>query len=285
MIQVTNLSKQYDRAEKKALNNVSFTLHDGEMVGLIGQNGAGKSTLLKLLCKFITPTTGNVEFDNRDIMSGSNYLDDVGILLEPVFFPHLTAYENLAFYLDIHGKKKNKSEIDGMLDIVGLLKNKNEKPGDFSFGMKQRLGLAQALLGDPKILILDEPFVGLDPTGVKELISILKQRVIEKQMQAIISSHQLFELNEICERVLVLHNGELVFDGIPDLNPEITFVLNREYAFDIDCGVELHAKGNQVTVNTSGDQLDLIIGELHKKYNIINLSARKSALEKFFEES
>ncbi len=103
-----------------------------------------------------------------------------------------------------------------MLELVGLLKNKHMKSLEVSlFGMKQRLGLAQALLGNPRILILDEPFVGLDPTGVKELISILKQRVVEKEMQAIISSHQLFELNEICERVLVLHNGELAYDGIP----------------------------------------------------------------------
>ena len=85
MIQVSNLSKQYEKAERIALNNVSFTLHDGEMVGLIGQNGAGKSTLLKLLCRFIRPTSGNVQFDNNNIEDGNNCLHDVGILLEPVF--------------------------------------------------------------------------------------------------------------------------------------------------------------------------------------------------------
>lgn len=285
MISVNNLSKKYSSSQEYALKNVSFHLDDGEMIGLIGQNGAGKSTLLKAICKFITPTEGQILFDGIDIVKNANSLKDVGILLEPVFYPQLTAYENLAFYLDIHGKSEAKVEIDEVLEMVGLLANRNQKPKDFSFGMKQRLGLAQALLGDPKILFLDEPFVGLDPNGVKELIAILKQRVHEKKMQAIISSHQLFELNTICERVLVLQKGELVFDGVPNYNPELTFVLDRAYQMDLDLqGYEI-VSDNEISTTLTGRELDQFMRRLLTKYHIINVIQKKSALEKFFEEN
>lgn len=283
MIEIKSLCKKYHENDKMALDHINFTLHEGEIVGLIGQNGAGKSTLLKSLCKFIRPTNGEILFDGKNIFRNDNYLENVGILLEPVVYPYLTAYENLEFYLNIHGKQSWKSEIDSMLTLVGLIENKDKYPGDFSFGMKQRLGLAQALLCDPKLLILDEPFVGLDPIGIKELIEILHQRVKEKKMQAIISSHQLYELTEICERVLVLHDGKLVYDGIPDYNPEITFVLDREYTNDIDDKFHIHAEKNQIVVTACETELHEIIGEIHKNYRIINIQSRKSVLEKFFE--
>ena len=285
MISVNNLSKKYTNANEFALKEVCFDLDGVEMVGLIGQNGAGKSTLLKAICKFILPTQGKILFDGIDIFKNNNSLKDVGILLEPVFYPQLTAYENLSFYINIHGKVEAKKEIDEVLEMVGLITNRNQKPKDFSFGMKQRLGLAQALLGQPKVLFLDEPFVGLDPNGVKELISILKQRVKEKKMQAIISSHQLFELNTICERVLVLQKGELVFDGIPNYNPEITFILDDKYRGDLDIQECKIVSESAICTTLTGRELDKFIRCIMDKYHIINIIQKKSALEKFFEES
>ncbi len=229
MIEVINLSKKYKKAEEFSLKQADFTLKRGEMAGLIGANGAGKSTLMKTMCKFISPTEGTVKINGEDLYSKDYMLKDVGILLEPVFFPQLSAYENMEYYLKIHGKKEFLPSIEEHLEMVGLLKSRDKKVKSFSFGMKQRLGLALALSGKPKMLILDEPFVGLDPNGMKDLIKILHQRVKEDQIAALVSSHQLHELSAVCERVLVIQKGVIVFDGVPNDSPEITIELDREY--------------------------------------------------------
>lgn len=279
MIRVDNISMKYEKADKYSLSNVSFKIDDGEMVGLIGKNGAGKSTLLKSICKFINPVNGDVYIDGKNIKDEGGCLDDVGILLEPVFFPYMSAYDNLAFYLNIHGKDRFIDEIDDILDLVGLIKNKNQKPTDFSFGMKQRLGLAQALIGNPKKLILDEPFVGLDPVGVKDLINILKDQVKKRKMQVLISSHQLFELNELCNRVLVLYNGELVFDGIPDFSPHLMVTLSDDYKKKIS-GIKL--TDDKRVVEMGMDHVDKNLREIMEYYIIKSIETKKNSLEQFF---
>ncbi len=220
--------------------------------------------------------------DNRNIREVDRCLDDVGILLEPVFFQHMSAYDNLAYYLNIHDKQQYLGEIDDVLDMVGLKKNRDQKPTDFSFGMKQRLGLAQALIGHPRKLILDEPFVGLDPVGVKDLINILKEQVEKNKMQAIISSHQLYELNELCNRVLVLFNGELVFDGVPDFSPHLLVTLENEYG-------NLPAKGVSLTdddrvIEIEMDTVDESLREIMKNNTVRSIETKKNSLEQFFEE-
>lgn len=274
---------KYEKAKKNSLSNISFEIAEGEMVGLIGKNGAGKSTLMKSICKFIIPSEGDIFLDGNNIKNVERCLDDVGILLEPVFFQYMSAYDNLAYYLNIHGKERYLSEIDDILDMVGLKKSRNQKPTDFSFGMKQRLGLAQALIGHPKKLILDEPFVGLDPVGVKELISILQEQVKRNKMLAIISSHQLYELNELCKRVLVLYNGELVFDGIPDFSPHILVTLDREYLKEEKIkGVNV-LENNRV-VEIKMEMVDDALREIMKKYQIKSIETKKNSLEQFFIE-
>ena len=274
---------KYEKAKKNSLSNISFEIAEGEMVGLIGKNGAGKSTLMKSICKFIIPSEGDIFLDGNNIKNVERCLDDVGILLEPVFFQYMSAYDNLAYYLNIHGKEQYLSEIDDILDMVGLKKSRNQKPTDFSFGMKQRLGLAQALIGHPKKLILDEPFVGLDPVGVKELISILQEQVKMNKMLAIISSHQLYELNELCKRVLVLYNGELVFDGIPDFSPHILVTLDREYLKEEKIkGVNV-LENNRV-VEIKMEMVDDALREIMKKYQIKSIETKKNSLEQFFVE-
>lgn len=282
MIQVKDLSMKYEKASKFSLSHVTFEIADGEMVGLIGKNGAGKSTLMKSICKFITPMEGEIVIDGKNIRNEDCCLEDVGILLEPVFFPHMSAYDNLAYYLNIHGKQSYLDEIDDTLDMVGLKKNRDQKPADFSFGMKQRLGLAQALIGRPKKLILDEPFVGLDPVGVKDLIDILQKQVQANRMQVIISSHQLYELSELCDRVLVLYNGELVFDGIPDFSPHLLVGLDREYQSGQIAGVSVTEDAKTVEIEMSG--VDGSLRELMKEYRIHSIETKKNSLEQFFVE-
>ncbi|MCF0124544.1 MAG: ABC transporter ATP-binding protein [Pseudobutyrivibrio sp.] len=283
MISVNNLSMKYEKAKRYSLSNVSFEIGDGEMVGLIGKNGAGKSTLMKSICKFILPSEGEILLDGKNIKASDRCLDDVGILLEPVFFQYMSAYDNLAYYLKIHNKEQYIQEIDDVLNMVGLGKNRDQKPSDFSFGMKQRLGLALALVGHPKKLILDEPFVGLDPVGVKDLISILQEQVKNNKMQAIISSHQLYELNELCDRVLVLYNGELVFDGVPDFSQHLLVDLDKEYANGKDiAGVK--ALEDKKRVEVSMDTIDESLRQIMVDYKIIGVETKKNSLEQFFIE-
>lgn len=281
MIQVKDLSKKYKGANKYSLKNVSFEIADGEMVGLIGKNGAGKSTLLKSICKFITPSDGEIFIGGNNISDKDYRLEDTGILLEPVFFQYMSAYDNLAYYLKIHNKEQYLSEIEETLELVGLSKNKNEKPSNFSFGMKQRLGLAQALIGHPKMLVLDEPFVGLDPVGVKDIITVLKKKVKEECMQAIISSHQLFELDELCERVLVLFNGELVFDGVTDHSQKLLITLDGEYKGDAVDGIE-ETEDNSV-IEASMEEADKVMRYILKNNKVIKIENKKNPLEQFFE--
>lgn len=127
MIEVINLSKKYKKAEEFSLKQADFTLKRGEMAGLIGANGAGKSTLMKTMCKFISPTEGTVKINGEDLYSKDYLLKDVGILLEPVFFPQLSAYENMEYYLKIHGKKEFLPSIEEHLEMVGLLKAETKK--------------------------------------------------------------------------------------------------------------------------------------------------------------
>ena len=281
MIQVKDLSKKYKGANKYSLKNVSFEIADGEMVGLIGKNGAGKSTLLKSICKFITPSDGEIFIGGNNISDKDYRLEDTGILLEPVFFPYMSAYDNLAYYLKIHNKEQYLPEIEETLELVGLSKNRDEKPTGFSFGMKQRLGLAQALIGHPKMLVLDEPFVGLDPVGVKDIITVLKKKVKEEGMQAIISSHQLFELDELCERVLVLFNGELVFDGVTDHTQKLLITLDGDYKGEDVDGIE-ETEDNSV-IEASMEDADKIMRYILKNNKVIKIENKKNPLEQFFE--
>lgn len=181
VIKVENIKKRYRENLPLVLNDISFDLKEGEIVGLIGKNGEGKSTLLKLISKFLNLDGGKIYIKGKDIFNNHNILENVGIHLEPVFFPYLTAYENMVFYLKINNNEKYIYQIDEILELVELDKHKYEKPSSFSFGMKQRLGLAISIIGDPEILILDEPFIGLDPNGINRLINNLKYRVKEKK--------------------------------------------------------------------------------------------------------
>lgn len=208
-LKINDLSKKFVTNDFYSLQNVNLEICAGDIVGLVGRNGAGKSTLLKLIAKSYIPTNGSIEYNGCNIFEKDNILENVGIMIEPVFYPHMTVKENLEFYLDVHRKKKFKKNIDNILELVDLAGKKNSKPETFSFGMKQRLSLAIVLVDEPEFLILDEPFVGLDPYGVQELLEILNGWVQEKSISMLISSHQLNELESICNRFVMLEDGKM----------------------------------------------------------------------------
>lgn len=208
-LKISNLSKKFKVNNFYSLENANLEIMDSDIVGLIGKNGAGKSTLLKLIAKSYLPTSGTIEYNGDNIFKNDYVLRDVGIMIEPVFYPYLTVEENLNFYLAIHGKRQSKKKMDSILELVDLAGKKNDKPETFSFGMKQRLSLAIVLVDEPSFLILDEPFVGLDPYGVSELLAILKDWAQKRNISMIISSHQLGELESICNRFVMMEDGKI----------------------------------------------------------------------------
>lgn len=196
------LSKKY--GNRYAVNRVSMNISRGDIYGLIGPNGAGKTTLMKMIGGFSTPTEGEIkfcdgEFDQRRI----------GTLIEaPGIYPELTAFQNMklkAIALGLY----SKSNIEQILEFVGL-GNENKKTKTFSLGMKQRLGIALAIIGNPDLLILDEPINGLDPQGIIEVRELLKKLSIEKHMTILISSHILEELSKIANVFGIISHGEMV---------------------------------------------------------------------------
>lgn len=209
IIEVKGLGKRYKGNDFYSLKNANFTIEEGDIVGLVGKNGSEKSTLLKLLAKSQNPTEGTVFFNGKDIFKEDNILRDFGIMIEPVFFPQISVEENVKLYLKIHKKEQYQDNIEKTLKLVGLWEAKNRKSVDFSFGMKQRTALALALVTEPLFVLLDEPFVGLDPIGVRNLLDILKQWSKVNKTSMIIFSHQLAELEELCTRYLFIESGTI----------------------------------------------------------------------------
>ncbi len=210
ILETRHLSKKFKN--ELADNDISLHIKRNTVYGLIGPNGAGKSTLLKMIVQLLAPTEGNIIFDGHPISRKD--LDNIGALIEgPALYNNLTVEENLL----VHAKLLNipVSRISEVLEIVDLKKTGKKTAGKFSMGMKQRLGIALALLNNPKLLILDEPTNGLDPFGVKELWDLIAG--FPKQgITVILSSHILSEVAQVIDRIGIINRGELLFEGVPD---------------------------------------------------------------------
>ncbi|NFI39202.1 ABC transporter ATP-binding protein [Clostridium botulinum] len=209
ILNTTNLSKKYKK--DFVVSSVNISIKRGEIYGFIGENGAGKTTFIRMITGLVAPTNGEIKLFSRE---KGDELDNVrkriGALIErPAFYPYMTAYENLeAFRIEkgIPGKEC----IDKILKSVGLYEDKNKKLKNFSLGMKQKLALAIALLGDSEFLILDEPINGLDPMGIKEVRELLKKLNKEKNITMLISSHILGELYQLATCYGIIHKGKLM---------------------------------------------------------------------------
>lgn len=203
------LSKQYKNA--LALDNITMSIKKGEIYGLIGENGAGKTTLIRNITGLAFPTKGEIElFEETDILNLDNQRKRIGCIIEnPVLYNEMSARKNLEIIRTQRGIPGTEC-IDEVLKIVNLEDTKNKKAKNFSLGMKQRLALAIALLGDPEFLILDEPVNGLDPTGIIEFRELLKKLNKEKGITILISSHLLSELHQLATCYGIVHKGRLV---------------------------------------------------------------------------
>lgn len=205
IVETKNLVKKFPN--KLAVNQVNMHIKKGDIYGFIGKNGAGKTTTMKLLLGLIRPTSGEIVlFGNKKLNVGRKM---IGSLIEvPGLYKNCTAYENLKRFSILYGG--NEKDIQEILEMVGLSNTKERKVKDFSLGMKQRLGIAIALLGNPKLLVLDEPINGLDPAGIKEIRDTILRLNKEKKVTFLISSHLLDELSKIVTTYGIVNDGVLV---------------------------------------------------------------------------
>ena len=208
LLETDKLTKIYGK--QKAVNEVNVHLEKGAIYGFIGRNGAGKTTFLKMICGMAKPTSGDITLFGKKNNDRASEMKKIGVLIEdPGIFPGMTAYDNLKLKCKAAGINK-EGYIEDILKTIGLEKVGKKKAGCFSLGMKQRLGIGLALVGDPELLLLDEPINGLDPQGILEVREMLTSLVKERNMTIIISSHILEELSKVATHFGIIDNGVLI---------------------------------------------------------------------------
>lgn len=212
-ISVDNLTKHFK--EIKAVDDLSFTVNEGDVYGFLGQNGAGKSTSIRMLLTLIRPCSGKISIFNKNLSTHRNeILKDVGAVIEkPDLYKYLSAFDNLAIFAKMSGIKPYRSLLLDQLKMVGLEERAFSKVKTFSQGMKQRLGIATALVHDPKLILLDEPTNGLDPQGIADIRNLILKLSREMGKTILVSSHLLSEVELIANRMLIIHKGKKMVEG------------------------------------------------------------------------
>ncbi len=213
IIEVRGLTKRFKNIT--AVNNLDLNVYRGDVFGFLGPNGAGKSTTIRMLLSLIKPTSGSIKiFGNSIKEKREEILRKVGAIVEkPDFYLYLSAFKNLEIFGKLSGADVSKKKIMEMLELVGLSKRANSKVKTYSHGMKQRLGLAQALLHDPELIILDEPTTGLDPQGMKEIRELILYLSRTKNKTVFLSSHILREVELIATRMIIINKGSAQVEG------------------------------------------------------------------------
>jgi len=211
-LRLEEVSKSFGRIQ--AVDRLSLKVYPGQMTGFLGPNGAGKSTTLYMIPRLVHPSGGRIEIFGLDVRENfKQAMRHVGAMVEsPAFYEYLSGRKHLELISRLRSNAK-ESEIDEILERVGLYERRNDKVKTYSHGMKQRLGLGMALLGRPKLLILDEPTSGMDPEGTREILGFLREKVREEGLAVFISSHLLYEVETYCEKVFVIDHGRLIASG------------------------------------------------------------------------
>ena len=272
-IEIKDIVKSYRSSFKKetfkAVDNVSLSIESGEVYGLIGPNGSGKSTTMKALLGLVTPTSGTCKVFGCDATK-VDARSEIGFLPEnPYFYKHQTAAETLKFYgklCGMKGKSLNK-KVDELLELTSLENAKNRRIGGYSKGMLQRVGLAQALIQDPRLLILDEPTAGVDPIGSREIRDLIF-RLKEDGVTIFLCSHLLEQVQEVCDRVGIIFEGKMVNEGTLD---ELTAIENQH---------EIIIENANTSLLKSIDEV--ILQHSSSGAKVISSQTPKSSLEKLF---
>jgi ABC-type multidrug transport system ATPase subunit len=213
VVQVTNLSKHYKNI--KAVDALSFTVYEGDVYGFLGQNGAGKSTTIRMLLTLVQPTGGEIEIFGLKLNAHRNeILRNIGAVIEkPDVYKYLSAYNNLKLFARMSGIHPTERKLIEQLDMVGLKERAHDKVHTFSQGMKQRLGIAIALIHDPQLIILDEPTNGLDPQGIADVRNLILHLSREMKKTLLVSSHLLNEMEQVATRLLIIDKGKKLVEG------------------------------------------------------------------------
>ena len=222
IIKVNHISKHF--GSLKAVDDLSFEVQQGEVFGFLGQNGSGKSTTIRMLLSLIHPTSGQIELFGMPLQRNRNeILEKVGAIIErPDLYPYLSAKEHLQLFAKVRKQKIAGSAIEATLDKVGLLDRASDKVQTFSLGMKQRLGIAIALVHNPQLIILDEPTNGLDPQGIADIRNLIQKLSKEEGKTVLVSSHLLSEIEQVATQILIIHKGKKMAEGVTKdlLDPE-----------------------------------------------------------------
>jgi len=294
ILEVRNLYKAYGNFV--ALKNINFSIEYGKIVGLLGKNGAGKTTLIKTIIGLFKNYDGEIIYKGKPInFSDPLEMSTIGVLVDTVFHEDLSAYMNLKLLMMATPNKdlaNMDEEIMDLLKFVGLENNAKDKVKSFSFGMKQRLALSQALIAEPQLLILDEPFVGLDPLGIELVKEKLLNLCSEKKVSIIFSSHQLSEVAEISDDIIVIDNGIIKYSGsyaqLANTGKKycITLISNlRDEDIPEFQKYMISDNKDSITVDYNSDSLNEVMNLLHERsYQINYIDIIENSLIKLFKE-
>ncbi|SFD11648.1 gliding motility-associated ABC transporter ATP-binding subunit GldA [Algibacter pectinivorans] len=292
-IEVNNISKIYGK--QKALNNISFKVGKPEIVGFLGPNGAGKSTMMKILTTYLNANGGTVKVNGFDILTNTKAVQQsVGYLPEhnPLYLEQYIK-EYLSFNANIYGVSKNR--IDEVIELTGLTPEAHKKIGELSKGYRQRVGLANALLHDPEVLILDEPTTGLDPNQLVDIRNLIKS--IGTTKTVFLSTHIMQEVEAMCDRVIIINKGEIVADKkLKDLRDEKEQVVIVEFDYRVEDAfllklpkvskvVNTYDFVYEITFKTSEDMRSYVFDFAHdNELKILQLNQKNTSLETLFRE-
>lgn len=289
IVQLKNLSKTIKG--KQLIDNVSLDLYPGQITGFLGPNGAGKTTTIRMMTALMQPTAGEVIIDGQSLAKHyEEAISKVGVIVEnPEMYKFLSGYKNLLHFARMH-KNVTKQRIDEVVHQVGLDKRIHEKVSTYSLGMRQRLGLAQALLHRPKFLILDEPTNGLDPAGIREFRMYLRKIAAEDGVSVIVSSHLLSEIELMCDRIAIIQNGKLI--DIREMNAnaatvyalEVTPVDKAQMVLD-ELNISYKLTNNELELNVDKEQIPGIINKfVESDIAIFAVQPKQQTLEDQFLE-
>ncbi|MTE28125.1 gliding motility-associated ABC transporter ATP-binding subunit GldA [Winogradskyella ouciana] len=292
-IEVKNITKLYK--DQKALNNVSFKVKDAEIVGFLGPNGAGKSTMMKILTTYIEASEGSANVNGFDVNTNKkNVQSSVGYLPEHnPLYTDLYVKEYLNFNANVYGA--SKSRIEDVIELTGLTPEAHKKIGQLSKGYRQRVGLANALLHNPDVLILDEPTTGLDPNQLVDIRNLI--RTIGKEKTVFLSTHIMQEVEAMCDRVIIINKGEVVADKyLKDLRDGEKQVVIVEFDYRVEDAFLLklpkvtsvkntHDFIYEITFSTKDDMRSHVFDFAHdNKLKILQLNQKNASLESLFRE-
>ena len=295
-ISITNLSKNY--GSQKAVNNISFNVQKGEIVGFLGPNGAGKSTTMKMITGYLDADAGNIKVCGINVSKNNiESKKKIGYLPEanPLYF-EMYVREYLLFTAGVHQIKNGKERTEEIIKIVGLTLEANKKIGQLSKGYKQRVGLAAALIHEPEVLILDEPTSGLDPNQIIEIRNVIK--ALAKNKTVLFSSHILQEVEAICDRVIIINKGNIVADdSLQNLQlakagqqfVSVTFQedININDLQNLEAALNISANGNTFRIQTNDAEnlrKQILKLSIDKNLNIISLQNQSNSLEDVFRD-